>query len=179
MSVKQIIKLIDSGTLFKHWERDYSLFFCSTWFVSHNIIANSKKYGEGSLRLNLGVYFNGISQYYRIAEDNERFLEILAPKIKGNPKLKKEIFDNYSKYGDNMLSFFKEIESKETFDAKFINDFASVCANLVGYQLLIIHRSESYNKIFEDRKDILEDIYNLRKKYGRISKQMVPILLGL
>lgn len=165
ISVDTVISRINSGPLFKHFERDYSLFFISTWGKSHNEILNSPKYGDGAITLNLDVYANNICQYYRLVADNEKLVNVITDKIIADSNLRENIFQNYSRYGGVMLALFEEIKHKPTINADFVQRLASAATNLVGYQILIIHRTDSYEVKFKSHPEIPQEIYYLRKKY--------------
>lgn len=166
MSTKEyMLDRINSNQIFKHFERDYSLFFISTWGKSHTEILNSPQYGDGAITLVLGVFANNMSQYYRLASDNEKLIDVVGDKMIANAGLRNEIFQNYIKYGEAMLALFEEIKQHPTVDSEFIKKLALTCTNLVGYQILLIHRTDSYEKKFKDYPEIPEEIHRLRKKY--------------
>lgn len=166
MSTKDyILERIASGPLLKHFERDYSVFFISTWGKSHAEILNASKYTDGAITLVLGVYTKNVCQYYRLISDNEKVLNTVGDKMIANIEVRDEIFGNYALYGDQMLSFFEEIKQKPHIDRAYIERLAELCSNLVGYQILIIHRTDLYEQKFKNHPDILQTIYDLRKKY--------------
>lgn len=162
--LKHISSRINSGPLFKHWERDYSVFFCTAWGKSYDL-PNSQKFGEGTLTLSLVSYVNGVARYYRLIEDNEKFLGVIAKKIKKRQSLRGEIFTKYAFYGDQMLKLFNEIKRNNNSNENFIQKLVQTIVGLISYQILIIHRTDSYAKLFGTVPEIPEQIYHLRKKY--------------
>jgi phosphohistidine swiveling domain-containing protein len=165
-----VIKMIESGPLFKHMERDYSIFFLSSIGDAHTK-SNIKKYGDNALSIGFMLFTNLVSMYYRLENDNEIYLKNIADNIQRDPKIKEEIFRNYSEAGEEMKRIYAEIESRETFDRSFIMNLASTLNKLITYQVTILHRADSFVKNFEKTPGVSDEIMTIRKKYESVFGQ--------
>ncbi len=165
--VKYLLDKIESGPLYKHMERDYSMFFLTAFKDAHTR-ANKKGYGDNGLSIALMVFENLVSKYYRLEQDNETLMGNFADNIFKNSSLKNELFESYTKACEGMLEFYDRIDKDEIFDDKFVRNFSKVITDLITYQVCILHRSESFVKRFEKTPGVSDEIYTIRKKYERV-----------
>src|SRR4051812_42570905 len=104
-NIDYIIGRIESGPLYKHMERDYSIFFLSSIGDAH-IQANVSKYANSSTTIGFMIFKNLVSMYYRLEDENEVMLKNIAGNILKNPRIKDEIFQNYSEAGEEMKRIY-------------------------------------------------------------------------
>ncbi len=166
-SKEYIIKRIESGSLFKHFERDYSIFFLSSFGNSH-AVANQAVYGNSGLTLALMTFCNNISSYYRLERDNEIYLRNLAASIANDSSIKDYIFNAYSRTCEKMQQLYQQIEEQENFEPAFIEELEAAIADLVLYQILIIHKTDSFVEAFAKTPEVPDEIYAIRKKYESV-----------
>lgn len=164
---KYVLERIDSGPLFKHMERDYSMFFLTAFGDAHSR-ANVPKYGNNGLTVALMIFRNLVSMYYRLEGDNEVLLANIANNISLTPALKDELFKNYSEAGDTMREMYDAIEAREEFDEGFIKKLSETITKLITYQVCILHRSDNFVKRFENLPGISDEIQAIRKKYESV-----------
>ena len=158
-----ILEKLQSGPLFKHWERDYSIFFLSASGPGHQL-GNSKRLGDKTLTLALFVYQDGVSAYYRLKYDNEKFLQLVGEKLKKSAAMQKHVFDRYAFFGKSILKMFKEIESKKQFSPAFVKTFAKNYSQLTAYQL-IMHRVIDYVARFPEHASLAQRLIQERTRY--------------
>jgi len=164
---KFILDRIASGALFKHMERDYSIFFLSSFGDGYRK-SNAERYGNGGLTIAFMMFRNLVSSHWRLENDNEIFLKNIADNIYRHPKIKDEIFLGYSDAGEEMLRIYSQIEEKDQFDSKFVKHFAATIDKLITYQACILHRADSFVKQFEKTPGVADEIYSIRKKYESV-----------
>ena len=164
---KYILEKINSGPLFKHFERDYSVFFLSSINDAHTI-ANQPKYGHDGLTLTMMVYRDKISSYYRLEQDNEVYLKNIADNIAKDKSIKDEIFNGYTEVCEKMKGLYGQIDTKEHFEPAFIEELSEAINRLIPYQILIMHRADSFVKAFEKTPEMPDEIYAIRKKYEAV-----------
>src|SRR3989344_5770856 len=168
MSTKSyILEKIKSGPIFKHFERDYSVFFLSSINDTHTV-TNQLKYGDGGLTLAMMVYRNKVSSYYRLEQDNEVYLKNIADNIAKDKTIKDEIFSGYTEACEKMKKLYEQIDNQETFKPLFIEELSKAVNGLIPYQILIMHRADSFVKAFEKTPEMPDEIYAIRKKYEAV-----------
>ncbi|MSU54351.1 MAG: hypothetical protein EXS48_00725 [Candidatus Staskawiczbacteria bacterium] len=161
---KYILDRINSGPLFKHFERDYSVFFLSSMGDTHTV-ANQPKYGNGGLTFAMMTFKNNVCCYYRLEQDNEVYLKNIADNIAKDTSIKDEIFHNYSLACEKILGIYQQIEVQENFGKSFIENLSKTINQLIPYQILILHRTDSFVTAFEKTSEVPDEIYVIRKKY--------------
>lgn len=167
MTTKEYItEKIKSGPLFKHWERDYSIFFGSAIASCHQI-TNQPNVGENTLTLGLFVYSKEICSYYRLLHDNEKFLVTVGEKLKNDSKTKEIIFGQYALYGDRLYAKYELIEKENSFTEDFVQELADDCMHITAYQL-IMHRVIDYLVKFPESHELGEEVTETRKKYEKV-----------
>lgn len=170
MSLKYALERIESGPLYKHMERDYSMFFLTAFGDCHSK-ANAKRYGNNGLTAAFMVYKDLISRYYRLEEDNEVICANVSENIHKNSKIKDEIFENYSEAGEKMKEFYSRIENDDEFDGEFIKSFSEAITKLITYQVTILHRNDSFVELFNKNPGVADEIQEIRKKYESVFGQ--------
>ena len=158
-----IFERLHSGPLFKRNERDYSMFFLSSFGDAHTIA--NQKYTDDAITLAFMVFKNSISSYYRLAEDDETLQEKIVKNIVDNPSLKDEIFRDYSDAGERLWELYKQIETQDDFDIEFIEELSKQLHKILIGQICILHRSDSFIKHFSAIPGLSDEIAELRKKY--------------
>ncbi len=167
MTQKQnIINKIRSSPLFKHWERDYSIFFWSMTSDAHTAV-NSPKLGEGSLTLALFIYQNGIGEYYRLLQDNGNFFTIIGNKLKTSRAFSNYIFKQYYHFGDKINSMNEQIKTKKSFGPEFVRQYSKNWQGIVTYQL-IVHRAIDYLVQFPECNDLVRQFTKARIRFENL-----------
>lgn len=161
-----LLKTIQSGPIFKHNERDFSMFFLSAFGDAHSK-ANAS-YADNALRLAFMVLKYPISSYYRMEHDNEVLIKNIVKSIVANPKVKDNIFQGYSTSGDKLLELYSKIEKENDFSLEFIEELAQHTHTILIGQIYILHRADSFVRAFEVLPGVADEIYALRKKYESV-----------
>jgi phosphoenolpyruvate synthase/pyruvate phosphate dikinase len=161
-----ILQRIESGPLFKHWERDYSIFFLSMLEASHSL-ANSNRLGENTMTLALFTHNKGVSSYYRLADDNIKFFRTVAEKIKKDKSIFDEILTRYNYLGEKIILANSEIDKSDNFSAEFIQSFVTYWGEFVAYQLFV-HRMIDYLTDSSEEQMLGQKFAELRTKYEKL-----------
>lgn len=168
--IGEILKKINSRPIFKHFERDYSVFFLYSIGNTHTI-TNQLKYGNDGLALAMMTFRNNISCYYRLEQDNEVYLKNIADNIAKDKSIKDEIFNGYTESCEKMKKLYEQIDTEESFESSFIEELSQTINKLIPYQILIMHRTDSFVKAFEETPEMPDEIYAIRKKYESVFGQ--------
>ncbi len=164
MDIKNyIFERLHSGPLFKRNERDYSMFWLSSFGDAHT--KANEKWANNSITLAFVIFKNMVSSYYRLAGDDENLMIEIVKNIQANPQLKGEIFKDYSDAGDRLFEMYDEIEKREEFDKEFIRELSFQMNKILIGQICILHRADSFVKHFGVIPGLPEEIMELRKKY--------------